>query len=42
MATAIALGFAYIFTLVLFGPFLYLATVLEGKRKKSEARAVVR
>uniref|UniRef100_A0A914RBC4 SSD domain-containing protein n=1 Tax=Parascaris equorum TaxID=6256 RepID=A0A914RBC4_PAREQ len=41
MATAIALGFAYIFTLVLFGPFLYLATILERKRKKSEARAVV-
>ncbi|KHN70711.1 Patched domain-containing protein 3 [Toxocara canis] len=41
MATAIALGFAYIFTLVLFGPILYLATILEGKRKKSAARALV-
>jgi predicted RND superfamily exporter protein len=31
LATAIALGFAYIFTLILFGPFIYLATVIEEK-----------
>ncbi|VDM96741.1 unnamed protein product [Thelazia callipaeda] len=31
--TAIALGFAYIFTLVLLCPLLYLASTLEGKRK---------
>lgn len=35
MATAMALGFAYIFTLVLFGPVLYLASIIEGKRKRT-------
>ncbi|KAH7728589.1 CRE-PTR-5 protein [Aphelenchoides avenae] len=34
LATAIALGFAYIFTLILFGPFIYAATIIEDRWSK--------
>ncbi|VDK44810.1 unnamed protein product [Anisakis simplex] len=42
LATAMALGLAYIYSLVLFGPILYLATIFEGKRKKSETRTTIK
>lgn len=39
--TAIALAFAYIFTLVLLGPLLYLATIIERKPKKQGGCPIV-
>lgn len=38
MATAIALGFAYIFTLTFFVSFLYFATVVEKKALASRKK----
>ncbi|KAI1722338.1 patched family domain-containing protein [Ditylenchus destructor] len=35
LATAIALGFAYLYTLVLFVPFIYFATIVENDAHKS-------
>uniref|UniRef100_A0A915ELK0 SSD domain-containing protein n=1 Tax=Ditylenchus dipsaci TaxID=166011 RepID=A0A915ELK0_9BILA len=36
LATAIALGFAYLYTLVLFTPFIYFATLVENRSLKTQ------
>lgn len=41
MGTAIALGFAYIFTLILFGPILFLATIFERKKHNNSANLMI-